>query len=69
MGTEDVEIGITREATELAGQALPVGSACFQQGMQRAQCETMAGDGGYPIGKRIFAVLMYVFAALRFAYL
>ena len=28
--TEDVEIGITREATELADQALAVGNVCFQ---------------------------------------
>ena len=63
MGTEDVEIGITREATELADQALAVGNVCFQQGIERAQCETMAGDGGYPIGKRNFAALMDVFAA------
>ena len=40
--TEDVEIGITREATELADQALAVGNVCFQQGIERAQCETMA---------------------------
>ena len=55
---EDVEIGVTREATELAGQGLPVSSLCFQQWMQRAESEATAGDTGYPIGKRVFAMLM-----------
>ena len=45
---EDVEIGVTRGATELAGEGLPVSSACFHQWMQDAQSEAMAGDAGYP---------------------
>ena len=55
---DDVEIGVTREATELAGEGLAVSSACFQKWMQRAQSEARAGDGGYPIGQRVFAMLM-----------
>ena len=55
---EDVEIGVTREATELAGEGLAVSSVCFNQWMQWAQSEAMAGDAGYPIGKRLFAMLM-----------
>ena len=47
-----------REATEFAGEGLPVTSACFYQWMERAQSEAMAGGAGYPIGKRVFAMLM-----------
>ena len=33
-------------------------SVCFQQWMQRAQSGARAGDAGYPIGQRVFAMLM-----------
>ena len=49
---DDVQVGVTREATEFDGQALPVSSACFQRCMEHAQSEAAAGDGGFPIGRR-----------------
>ena len=54
---EDVTIGVAREASDADGQALPVGRECFKRWMQRAQSEASAGDEGYPIGRRLLAML------------
>ena len=52
-----MQIGVTREATEFDGQALPVSSACFQRWMEHAESAAAAGDDGYPIGRRLLDLL------------
>ena len=54
---EEVLIGVVRETCDDDGQALPVSSQCFQRWMQHAQREAMAGDLGYPIGRRLLELL------------
>ena len=53
----EVVIGVVREASDDDGQPVPVSSQCFQRWMQHAQNEAMAGDLGYPIGRRLFELL------------
>ena len=53
----DVVIGVVREANNEDGQALPVSNDCFQKWMEYAEREDLAGDVGYPIGRRVLELL------------
>ena len=53
----DVVIGVVREANNEDGQALPVSNDCFQSWMEHAEREDLAGDVGYPIGRRVLELL------------
>ena len=53
----DVVIGVVREATNEDGQALPVRNDCFQSCMEHVERKDLAGDVGYPIGRRVLELL------------
>ena len=53
----DVVIGVVRETDHEDGQALPVSQQCFQSWMEHARSEALAGDFGYPIGRRVMEFL------------
>ena len=48
-----MSIGVVREAHDDDGQALPVSRQCFQHWMDHVHSEAMAGDEGFPIGRRV----------------
>ena len=50
---DDVEVGSTREADSDSSHVPPVTPTCFVRWMEHARSETIAGDFGYAIGKRL----------------
>ena len=50
-------ISVVREANNEDGEALPVSNDCFQSWMEHAEREDLAGDVGYPIGRRVLELL------------